>query len=151
MEYSNPVFDPARVQEKENILQFSLPLPAKPDCGIYFLIEGNEIVYVGQSIDCDLRVRRHIFEGEKVFSRYHIMPCHQDHLNLYEAYCLWKFQPKYNTHIPIQQFVTVFGAYVKKRGIKLKGKGMAQIVKMGGTKRYWSVKELDNLFASKSA
>lgn len=147
MLFLNSVFDPAQVPDNEYIVNNSLPKPQLQP-GIYFLIKDREIVYVGQSVDCEARVKKHIQEGEKNFTEYHVFHCPVEHLNLYEAYCLWKFQPKYNIHLPIQPFITVFGAYIKRRSISMRGKGMAMIAKVGKSKRYWSEKELDQLFSN---
>lgn len=150
MQISNPVFDTAQVPDNDFIVNNSLPKPElRP--GIYFLIKDGEIVYVGQSVDCEARVKKHIQEGEKGFTSYHVFPCHTDHLNLYEAFCLWKFQPKYNHHLPIQPFITVFGAYVKANNISLATKKNRQISEYCKTRRYWSISELNNFFNRKTA
>ncbi len=57
-----------------------------------------------------------------------------------------KSDPKRNIHLPIQPFVTVPNAYIKQRGICMRGKGMAKISKLLTRKRYWGVNELDQLF-----
>jgi hypothetical protein len=149
MENNHPVFDPEQVPDISHILNLAIE-PPNPKCGIYFLIDGKEIVYIGQSVDSNIRIAKHISEGEKMFTHYYVFNCRPELLNMYEAFCLWKFQPKYNIHLPIQPFITVFGAYIKRRSISMRGKGMAMIAKVGNSKRYWSEKELDQLFSNTS-
>lgn len=67
-----------------------------PISGVYFLIEGNEIVYVGQSIDVYNRVTSHALKGEKVFDRYAYIEVNPDDLNEVEADYIVVMGPKLN-------------------------------------------------------
>lgn len=146
MEYATiPAIDPSQVPEIAQILDGAIPCP-KRNPGIYFLLKDSEIVYIGQSVDCEIRIATHIKEGEKDFTHYFIFKCNPQLLNIYEALCLHKFQPKHNIHLPIQPFVTVPSAYIRQNGICMRGKNMSKISKVLAAKRYWAVKELDQLF-----
>ena len=69
-------------------------------CGIYFLIEDNEIVYIGKSIDVKKRLKQHADYSEKLFNRIFFVQCDKNELNKLEAYYILKFRPKYNIAIP---------------------------------------------------
>lgn len=66
--------------------------------GIYFLIEENEIVYVGQSNDINKRVGTHCSEKIKRFSKYSYVECDNSALDQLE---LLKFKPIYNEILPL--------------------------------------------------
>jgi len=72
-------------------------------CGIYFLIDHGDIVYVGQSVNVESRVATHAIEGTKEFSHYSFVPCEKQHLNNIEALYIKHFDPKYNTSMPIDK------------------------------------------------
>lgn len=70
------------------------------DCGIYFLLSGKTIVYVGQTQNLYIaRVIAHLSEG-KEFDSYFALPCPPEELSNWEAYFILKFQPFYNSSIP---------------------------------------------------
>lgn len=62
---------------------------------IYFLINDNEIVYVGQSIRGECR----IFEHDKDFTHYTSYIIQIDALNEVEKFLITKYKPKYNKRI----------------------------------------------------
>lgn len=64
--------------------------------GVYFLLSGDSIVYVGQTVDFDARLARHRIASRKVFDRYAIIECAQRDLNVIEQHYIRKFQPLYN-------------------------------------------------------
>lgn len=65
-------------------------------CGVYFLLEGKEIVYIGQSIDCQKRVGTHIKETAKQFDRACFVPVDRESLNEVEATLIALFKPRHN-------------------------------------------------------
>jgi hypothetical protein len=67
--------------------------PWEEVCGIYFLVEGNEIVYIGQSVNVYNRVTVH---KEKKFSRCAYVECSHDNLDLMESLYIHFFRPKLN-------------------------------------------------------
>lgn len=54
----------------ERIVAFGHPVAVRDrPAGIYFLLLGSELVYVGQSVDVETRVAMHIRQREKTFDR----------------------------------------------------------------------------------
>lgn len=72
----------------------------KKTCGIYFLMQGSEIVYVGQSTNCNFRIGNHLSDEQKVFDSYFMVECIESRLDEMEAKYIVKFRPKYNLAIP---------------------------------------------------
>lgn len=84
-------------------LEFSLELETKiilekscnyKFCGVYFLINKQKIVYIGQTKIGLPRIFQH--RQTKVFDKYSILKCTEKELNFYEDYLIKKFKPKYN-------------------------------------------------------
>ncbi len=65
--------------------------------GIYFLIQCNEIVYVGQATDIIGRVYHHT--KKKIFDSFSYLECEGD-MNLVEAEYILRFDPAYNRKLP---------------------------------------------------
>ena len=63
-------------------------------CGVYFLINENEIIYVGQSVNIAGRVGGH--HKDKVFTHYTYVECPESHLNALEGLYIEKFDPPLN-------------------------------------------------------
>jgi hypothetical protein len=64
--------------------------------GIYFLIDKDRIVYVGQSNNIYARVRRHAHQRQKPFSRFSFIEVPLDQLTAVESAYIRHFRPKYN-------------------------------------------------------
>lgn len=64
--------------------------------GVYFLIKGVEIVYVGQTRSGHGRIVTHARNGEKSFDRFHFIPCAAPILDELEATYIEAFRPLYN-------------------------------------------------------
>lgn len=62
--------------------------------GIYFLIKGSTIVYVGQTTQGLSRTFAHI--KTKDFNKYYFFPCEKNLLSSLESAYILKFKPKYN-------------------------------------------------------
>ena len=62
--------------------------------GIYFLIKGNEVVYVGQSVNVISRISDH-YSNIK-FTRYAFVPAEKKHLDLMESLYIHFLRPKFN-------------------------------------------------------
>jgi hypothetical protein len=64
----------------------------------YFLCDGDEVVYVGQSSCISARLGTHIMEGVKKFDhdRVFFLPCPIESLNLIEQHYIETLKPKYN-------------------------------------------------------
>lgn len=70
----------------------------KADKELYFLIDGEEIVYVGQTLDLSSRAKKH--EETKAFSNIAFMFVPKGEVNDYEAEYIVRFSPKYNKMLP---------------------------------------------------
>ncbi len=66
--------------------------------GIYFLCDGDEVVYVGQSVCVAARLGQHISEGVKKFEhdRIFFLPCPVASLDIIENHYIETMNPKYN-------------------------------------------------------
>lgn len=62
--------------------------------GIYFLIDKNEVVYVGQSKDIYTRINTH--RKHKVFDTFTYIRCPKDMLNIVETRYIKRLEPKLN-------------------------------------------------------
>ena len=71
---------------------------------IYLLIdqmqfEGEQVVYVGQSIQPYARMSQHL--RDKFFTHIRVMPCRRDRMSYWEKKLIQAFKPEYNrTHNP---------------------------------------------------
>jgi hypothetical protein len=75
--------------------------------GVYFLIQGCEIVYVGQSVNVLDRIYNHRYQ--KDFDRYYYIPCLVGEMGSVENYYIKKFNPvlnmrKYGAKNPTSRF-----------------------------------------------
>ena len=64
--------------------------------GIYFLFSGDELVYVGKSLNAIARVHSHKKENIKRFDSYSVIECEEKELEKLEAEYIKKFKTKYN-------------------------------------------------------
>jgi hypothetical protein len=65
-------------------------------CGVYFLFDGLELVYVGQSLNLHRRVISHVEQGVKKFDRFSFLVCPPSDKFPLEHLYISKFKPKYN-------------------------------------------------------
>lgn len=64
---------------------------------VYFLIDGGEIVYVGQSRAFGSRLHQHISDKSKKFDRYFTIKCKdKSEMDEIERYYISAFKPKHN-------------------------------------------------------
>lgn len=75
-------------------------VPSANNCGVYFLIENREIMYVGKSLDLFNRLSQHMRSGKR-FDSYAFLACQPTHLDYYEALYINAFVPPWNTSTPI--------------------------------------------------
>jgi hypothetical protein len=62
-------------------------------------IEGQQVVYVGQSVKPYARMSQHL--KDKFFTHIRVMPCRRDRMNYWEKKLIQAFKPEYNrTHNP---------------------------------------------------
>lgn len=64
--------------------------------GVYFLFHGNQLVYVGQSVDVISRVHNHRVENIKKFTNFAHFECNRKMMDEIEKFYIYKFQPRYN-------------------------------------------------------
>lgn len=64
--------------------------------GIYFLLDHDHVVYVGQSRNVLIRLQRHRDEGEKHFDSYAVVTCPVHMMAPLEHRYIGQFLPKYN-------------------------------------------------------
>jgi len=72
----------------------------KGDCFVYKLMMGDDIVYVGQTINFISRINRHQTDKGKFFDRVHIMECDENNINEVEFALICKYSPILNTSVP---------------------------------------------------
>lgn len=66
---------------------------------VYFLIDNDEVVYVGKATNYFSRINQH--KCNKKFSHYYIIPLNNDiQRSIVEAYYILTFKPKYNLQLP---------------------------------------------------
>ena len=68
-------------------------LPWAKASGVYFLLEGNEVVYVGQAVNVYSRIGQHT---DKRFDRYAFVPCAVDSLDRLESLYIHCLRPRLN-------------------------------------------------------
>lgn len=85
---------------QESIAQSAVGRSRSICAGVYFLLDGNEIVYVGQSKNVPSRLIAHFRSGEMAFDRWWYQPCPERLLLRLEAHYISAFSPKYNFSAP---------------------------------------------------
>jgi hypothetical protein len=78
---------------EEEIIKTSLPW--QKSSGVYFLILGNRVVYVGQSVNVYSRIDEHT--RVKSFERYAYVPCSIDMLDKLESLYIHCLRPTLNS------------------------------------------------------
>lgn len=78
-------------------------------CGLYFLIENNEICYVGQSTNIETRIDQHRKSG-MTFDFLTWFETPELFRKAIEAYYIQRIKPRKNTDTPYSK---TFGGYVK--------------------------------------
>lgn len=68
--------------------------------GVYFLLLGNEVVYVGQSSNLISRLAEHVVSADwgRPFDRYAILPCSEGLRMPLERHYIAELQPRYNVN-----------------------------------------------------
>ena len=89
-ELSNKITGKVLLQP-EQIVKAAIPWHTAS--GVYFLVDGDEVVYVGQSVNIYNRIPQH---HDKKFDRYMYVPCKPELLNALESLYIHCFRPKLN-------------------------------------------------------
>ncbi len=111
----------------DEIIEQALPVNLDAMVGVYFLLDGNEIVYVGQSrSNIPARVQCHA--KDKVFQRFTVMPCPVSDLDYMEASFIAKYAPKYNRVIKGNSSIKGVGIMPNIDNCK----GIAEVACIGG-------------------
>ena len=121
--------------EIRDVLNMAIPVEA-PVFGIYFLLENEQVVYVGKSKDCRARIQQHM--NDKSFDAYTISECDLGiDLDELEAVHIAHYLPRDNRQIPeALGFISIY--QVQQRGIskhqlnRWAAWGLAAPVFMGG-------------------
>ncbi|MDC8446472.1 MAG: DUF4224 domain-containing protein [Nitrosomonas sp.] len=70
--------------------------PVKPVCGIYFLLCGSEVVYVGQSINLIERIGNHLRNDQMLFDAFYYIEAKKEDLLILEKKYIKKLNPYLN-------------------------------------------------------
>lgn len=81
-------------------------------CGVYFLVLGAEVVYVGQSTNVHSRLAQHVASARIPFDRYHMLPCAPSELEWIEASHIAALRPRFNRQLRLRKVASVY-----RRGI----------------------------------
>lgn len=77
--------------------------------GVYCLMKGPDVVYVGQSINMYARLVSHRKACTGDFDSFTWLPLPKEDLNNYEALWIVFFKPALNTHLPKNDRFMMFG------------------------------------------
>jgi len=92
--------------------------PAFPKItGLYFLIKGTTIVYVGQSTDIYARIAQHNRDTLKEFDSFSILECPTEYVTPLEAHYIYKLHPPLNSSLPSNERYKSFLQIQKVLGV----------------------------------
>ena len=118
--------------------------------GIYFLKQGDNIVYIGQSVNIHNRVKQHAIENTKVFDSFSYKIVDENlSLDDIEVEEIVKYRPKYNLTLPSNNKYTNI-SYVRD----MFGKSICDIIEPVfnvikiGKKKYIDIDEVEEVKAS---
>lgn len=77
--------------------------------GVYLLLHDGEVVYVGQSLDCHLRLASHFRDETKTFDSSYIVRADPRDLDDLEALYIRKYSPRLNISLPVPRRRTAWG------------------------------------------
>lgn len=83
---------PAAISGVRHLREYDLGGP----CHVYFLIDGDEVVYVGQSRDLTHRIETHLKDERKKFDRVLTLECDRRSLLATESHFIRLLRPRYN-------------------------------------------------------
>tara|TARA_R100000808_G_scaffold7102_4_gene20916 strand:+ start:2073 stop:2615 length:543 start_codon:yes stop_codon:yes gene_type:complete len=101
---------------------------------VYVLFDGNNVVYVGQSVNPMSRIGAH--NRDKTFTHYRVMPCRKKRMSYWESLLILRFKPKYNKaglkRSPLKQALIDHGP--SKKPFIRQYKAKAPSLEVGNTK-----------------
>jgi excinuclease UvrABC nuclease subunit len=77
-----------------------LALPWQRSSGVYFLVQDQEVVYVGQSVNIYSRIAQH---PDKKFDKYAFVPCEVELLDKLESLYIHTLKPRLNGNVSKQE------------------------------------------------
>lgn len=77
----------------DRILSMATPNISRP--GIYFLLIGQEVMYVGQSMNVSGRIAKHAINGRE-FDSFVAIACEEDDLDFLEQHYITTLKPRWN-------------------------------------------------------
>lgn len=78
---------------EREIVKAASPINTSDYCGVYFLVKGDRVVYVGQSINILVRVREH--SKHKDFDSFSFIRCEKKKLDVLESLYIHALRPEY--------------------------------------------------------
>lgn len=84
--------------------------------GVYFLFDGDELVYIGTTDNLYRRIGQHIAEGNKAFNRFELYPT-KDRIKL-EGFLIRTLKPKYNLSLGANYEHTYDGDFFPSQSIE---------------------------------
>lgn len=101
MREPTPVYEPKDVPKRMRGISPLYELDMTPQCGIYFLCLGEELVYIGQSVDINARALSHKHGGprKKEYDRIFFVRVPRAQLDPIETKFINLFKPKLNKHV----------------------------------------------------
>lgn len=107
-------------QLQESIINKSTSIDTFYTSGVYFLIRGMKVVYVGQSRRVERRLVEHISNKNFLFDRIYTFPAQPSKLNAFESYFIEKLMPEYNVSdvsaiIKSELGITTIPQFARKR------------------------------------
>ena len=89
-------------------------IPIKPICGVYFLLNGSEIVYIGKSINLIERIGNHYVTLDMSFNSYSYIEERPNNLETLEKAYINKLSPRMNkNHISKTEKLALCGEPIK--------------------------------------
>lgn len=101
----------------ESIAQRSQPMNTIMNPGVYFLMDGSRIVYVGQSVTPEHRIIVHARDKSKTFDSFYIHRCYEEYLDLLETLFILHYNPRHNglpSSLPLNSKFSVISKKVIK-------------------------------------
>lgn len=86
-------FSGRRMASREEIIEMAIN-PGAPIVGVYFLIAGTEVVYVGQSRNVCARIQAHV--GNKIFDKIAVLRVEAAELDFVESVYIHALGPRLN-------------------------------------------------------
>ncbi len=96
---------------------------------VYFLVEEEEVVYVGQTIDLAYRIRSHVTEARIRFNKVYWIPCLHEDMAVIEAAFIGTLKPKFN-QVGGSELNEVHISELQDLGFKIAKSGVSRVQKL---------------------